>query len=181
MGVQKMGNPETTNQLPPLSLESQGRIEHLQCDARSRLRKTLDTLTYGRSDRLQIHGNPKVHEIVIAYGAEVFKIAAGEYEASELEPERRKAVMLTLVNRTYAETCNLLIPQCRVDLGELRNDAVFQKRLGDELLGARAQASLPVVEKDRGSSAAKLVHDYLEREGNATKKSKAVKPADAEG
>jgi hypothetical protein len=73
--------------------------------------------------------------------------------------------MLTLVNRTYAETCNLLIPQCRVDLGELRNDAVFQKRLGDELLGARAQASLPVVEKDRGSSAAKLVQDYLEREG----------------
>jgi hypothetical protein len=45
--------------------------------------------------------------------------------------------MLTLANRTYAETCNLLIPQCRVNLGELRNDAVFKKRLADELGLAR--------------------------------------------
>jgi hypothetical protein len=77
MGVQKMGNPETTNQLPPLSLESQGRIEHLHFDARSRLRKTLDTLTYGRSERLQIHVNPKVHEIVIAYAAECSRLRPG--------------------------------------------------------------------------------------------------------
>jgi hypothetical protein len=158
-----MGSPETTNQLPLLSLASQERIEHLHFDARVRLGKALDTLTYGRSERLKIDSNPKVHEIVIAYAVEVLNIAMGEYGALDLEPERRRAVMLTLANRIYAETGNLSIPQCRVNLGELRDDTVFKKRLADELGRLSAPASLPSDEKDRESKAAKLINGYLER------------------
>jgi hypothetical protein len=160
-----MGNPETTNQLPLLSLESQRRIAHLHLDARVRLGKTLDTLTSGRSERLKIDGNPQVHEIVIAYAVELLKIAALEYEFSELEPDRRRAIMLTLANRIYAETSTLSIPQCRVDLGELRHDAVFKKRLWDELGRLSAPASLPSHQKDRKSRDTKLWDDYLKREG----------------
>jgi hypothetical protein len=164
MGVQKMGNPETTNQLPLLSLESQRRIAHLHYDARVRLGKTLDTLTSGRSERLKIDGNLQVHEIVIAYAVELLKIAAPEYKVSELQPDRRRAVMLTLANRIYAETSTLSIPQCRVDLGELRHDTVFKKRLWDELGRLSAPASSPAGEKCGESNAASLVNGYLERE-----------------
>src|SRR5580704_8820162 len=160
-----MGNPETTNQLPLLSLESQERIERLHFHARVRLGKALDTFTYERSGRLNIDGNPKVHEIVIAYAVEVFNIAAREYGKLDLEPDRRRAVMQTLVNRIYAETCNLSIAQCRVDLRELRHDAVFKQRLGDELLRISAAASSPASEKDRESKDAELWDDYLKRKG----------------
>jgi hypothetical protein len=163
-----MGSPETTNQLPLLSLESQERIEHLHFSARVRLGKALDTFTYGRSERLKIDSNPKVHEIVIAYAVEVLNIAMVEYAALGLEPDRGRAVMLTLANRTYAETCNLIIPQCRVNLGELRNDTVFQKRLADELGRLSAPASLPSDDKCHESKAATLIDDYLERERERT-------------
>ncbi len=157
-----MGNQQTTNQLPLLSLRSQERMEHEHFDARVRLCNALNKLTYGRSDRLKIDSNPKVHEIVIAYAVEVFNIAEAEYRALNLKPDQRAAVMLTLVDRAYAETCKLLIPQCRVDLGELRDDAVFKKRLADELLRSGAEASVRAGVKGE-SKVATLVDDYLKR------------------